>query len=124
MTIAYWCMLAAGVLPYVLAAVAKAGADGFSNRTPRDFLAGLQGWRKRADWAQQNTFEALPLFFAAVLVAHQLQAPQGWVDALALAFVALRVAYALFYIFDKPSLRSLAWLAALLCVIGLFVAAV
>jgi uncharacterized MAPEG superfamily protein len=123
MTIAYWCVLAAGLLPYLFAVSAKAGARGFTNRTPREFLAGLSGWRQRANWAQQNSFEALPLFFAAVIIAHQLQAPQGTVDLLAVAFVLLRIAYGIMYILDRPSLRSLIWAGALACVLGLFAVA-
>ncbi|RFA24804.1 hypothetical protein CAI21_20255 [Alkalilimnicola ehrlichii] len=120
MTIAYWCVLIVGLLPYAFAIAAKAGASGFNNRTPRTFLAGLEGWRKRADWVQHNTFEALPLFAAAVIIAHQLDAAQGTVNTLAVTFVILRIVYGLLYIFDKPTLRSLIWFAALICVIALF----
>lgn len=120
MTMAYWCALATGLLPFVFSLTAKAGARGFSNRTPRAFLADLHGWRQRADWAQQNTFEALPLFLAGVIVAHQLGALQGRVDALAAAFFVLRVLYGLLYIVDRPTLRSLAWFASLACTIGLW----
>ena len=123
MTMAYWCVLAAGLLPYAFAVSAKAGARGFSNRTPRAFLAALDGWRRRADWAQQNTFEGLPLFAAAVIIAHQLAVSQGPLDTLALSYVALRVVYGVMYLLDRPTLRSLAWLAALACVIGLFLLA-
>lgn len=46
---------------------------GFSsndNHNPRDFLNGVQGEAKRANAAQQNSFEIFPAFAAAVLIAH------------------------------------------------------
>lgn len=121
MTIAYWCALATGLLPFLFSVTAKAGARGFTNQAPRAFLADLdEGWRRRADWAQQNTFEALPLFLAGVIVAHQLGAPQAWINALAAAFLVLRVVYGLMYIVDKAALRSLVWFAGLVCTLGLW----
>ena len=63
----------------------------------------------------------LAVLSAAVIIAHLAKAPQQWLDGLALAFVLLRVVYTLFYIYNKPTLRSLAWTAGFLCVIGLFV---
>jgi uncharacterized MAPEG superfamily protein len=79
--------------------------------------------QQRAYWAQLNAFEALPLFAAAVIIAHLAGARQATVDTLALAFVGFRVLYTLAYLYDRPLLRSLLWSGGLLCVIGLFVAA-
>lgn len=120
MTMAYWCALVTGLLPFAFAMIAKAGARDFTNRTPRAFLADLEGWRQRANWAQQNTFEALPLFLAGVIVAHQLAAPQVWVNALAAAFLGLRVLYGAAYIADQAALRSLVWFASLACTVALW----
>lgn len=125
MTLAYWCALAAILLPYVWTGVAKF-SSGFrlrDNHSPRDYLEKLQGPAKRAHWAQLNTFESLPGFLAAVIIAHQAGAPQGAVDALALAYIALRLAYGVLYITDRPTLRSLVWTAGLACIVGLFVVA-
>ncbi|MCS6913164.1 MAG: MAPEG family protein [Myxococcales bacterium] len=83
MTIALWCVLVAGLLPYVATAIAKGGAKGYDNRDPRGWLEKQQGVRRRANFAQMNAFEAFPLFAAGVLVAEHLQAPQGTVDGLA-----------------------------------------
>ena len=52
---------------------------------------------------------------------HLAEAPQFWIDLLALNFVVLRVFYGVLYIADKPSLRSLVWILAIACVVGLFV---
>lgn len=121
MTIAYWCILAAILMPYPLTMVAKSSKRGFDNSKPRAWLGDLEGRGARANWAQMNTFEALPGFVAAVIVAHLAGGPQFWVDLLALNFVAFRIAYGYTYITDKPTLRSIFWFLALGCVVGLFV---
>lgn len=124
MTTAHWCLLAAALLPIACAWIAKAGAFGLrDNAAPRAWAARQAGWRARALAAQANGFEALPLFIAAVLVAHQAQAPQAWVDGLALAFVAARVAYVACYLADLASLRSIVWTLGMACCVGLFVVA-
>nr|MBK7066366.1 MAPEG family protein [Deltaproteobacteria bacterium] len=119
MTTAYWCVLIAGLLPYLAATVAKAGVK-FDNNNPRDWLAKQEGWRRRANAAQSNGFEALPFFAAAVIVAHLAHAPQGRIDTLALGFIAARVAHFAAYLADVAPLRSLVWMAGLGCTIALF----
>ena len=123
MTIAYWCVLAAILLPYVWTGMAKV-IGGFrprDNHNPRDYLDQLEGPAKRAHWAQLNTFESIPGFMAAVIIAHLAQGPQDWIDVLALTYVGLRVLYGILYITDRAALRSLVWAAGLGCVVGLFV---
>lgn len=121
MTTAFWCVLIAGLLPYVATVTAKAGAR-FDNRNPRDWLAKQEGYRRRANAAQANSFEAFPLFAAAVIVAHLTQAPQDRVDMLAMAFVAARVLYLIFYLADWAALRSLVWFAGIATAVAIFVA--
>jgi uncharacterized MAPEG superfamily protein len=121
MTIAYWCVLAAILLPLPFSWIAKSSKSGFDNAKPRDFLGNLEGRGARANWAQMNTFEALPGFIGAVIIAHLAGASQFWVDMLAINFVALRVAYGYLYVVDQATLRSICWILALACVIGLFV---
>lgn len=120
-TIAYWCVLVAAVLPIVCAGIAKYGMfskspreGGFDNHQPRAWLARQTDWRARANAAQANTFEALPFFFAAVIVAHQLQARQAALDILAFMFVVLRIAYVVMYVADMAKTRSAVWALALL----------
>ena len=120
MTIALWCVLIAGLLPYVATAIAKAGAD-YDNRDPRSWLARQQGYRRRAGAAAMNGFEALPLFAAGVLIAQLLHAPQSSANVLAIGFILARSLHLACYLADWATLRSVAWFAALLCVIGLFV---
>jgi uncharacterized MAPEG superfamily protein len=126
MTIAYWMILAAALVPYIGTAYAKFSGGGgktYDNSAPRAGVESLPPARKRAYWAQLNGFEAFPPFAAGVIVASINGATQSCIDALAVTFVALRIAYTLLYIHDKPSARSLVWAAALACVVGLFVAA-
>lgn len=123
MTIALWCILIAGLLPFVFAAVAKAGAEDFDNHSPRAWAARLSGYRQRAWWAQENSFEAFPLFAAAVLVAHVTQGVLPAANALAIAFIAFRIAYGICYLADYHLARSLMWLGGLLCIVGLFILA-
>jgi uncharacterized MAPEG superfamily protein len=125
-TIAYWCVLAAALLPIVCAGIAKYGTmrtspreGGYDNNNPRAWLARQTDWRARANAAQANTFEALPFFFAAVIIAHQLQARQALVDILALLFVALRMVYIAMYVGNMASARSIVWALALFTSVGI-----
>ena len=120
-TIAYWCVLFAAILPIVCAGIAKSGMlttapakGGYDNNNPRSWLARQSDWRSRANAAQANTFEALPFFFAAVIIAHMLQAPQTRLDILALIFIMLRIAYVIMYVGDLAKARSVIWTLALL----------
>lgn len=122
MPVAYWCVLAAGLMPIVVVGFAK--ADGaFDNRNPRDWLAAQDGFRKRAHAAHLNCFEAFPLFAAGVAIASFQKAPQASLDLLAVAFLALRTGYVASYLADKPTARTLFWLAAAAATIALFVLA-
>lgn len=119
MTIANWCVVAAGILPVLTVGMAKATSirsrkmGGYDNNNPRQWEAKVEGWRQRAVSAQNNGFEALPLFVAAVLIAQQAHADQGKIDTLAMAFIAIRVAYVAIYLKDWATLRSLVWAAGL-----------
>jgi uncharacterized MAPEG superfamily protein len=119
-TIALWCVLIAGLLPYAATAISKAGAD-YDNRDPRAWLAQQHGYRRRAGAAAMNGFEALPLFAAAVLIAQLLHARQSSANALAVGFIVARGLHLACYLAGWSTLRSVAWFAGLLCVIGLFV---
>jgi len=127
MTIAQFCLLVACFLPVVCAGLAKSRGfgkrrrdGGFDNNRPREWLAKLDGWQARANAAQANSWEALPVFIAALFVASQHQAAQGTVDALAAGFIAARLAYVVLYLADQASLRSLAWAAGAAANVALF----
>ena len=120
MTIAYACLLFIGLFPYVAAGIAKKGFEGYDNSMPRQWLAKQIGFRARANAAQANLFESLPLFFAAVIIASLSGAPQARLDLLAMGFVIARIAYLMCYIANWPTMRSIVWLMGLICVITIF----
>ena len=97
MTNAYWCVLIAAMMPYIFTFIAKFTGGRYNNYSPREFLEKQEGFRKRANWAQMNSFEAFPAFAAAVIIAHLTGGEQGWIDTLAMAFIALRVVYGALY---------------------------
>jgi len=120
---AYWCILIAALLPYVLALVAKTSAPGFNNRNPRAWLAKGDYRVQRANAAHLNAFEAFAPFAAGVLMAQAAGVYHHRIALLALGFVAMRIAHGVFYVADVPLARSLAWLAGFACVLALMVQA-
>ncbi len=94
-TIAYGCVLLMAILPIICAGLAK-----------------INGLATTASAAQTHTFEALPFFFAAVIIAHLLGAIQIRLDILSLIFVLLRVLYVMLYMAGVAGLRSIIWTAA------------
>ncbi|MGQ0801864.1 MAG: MAPEG family protein [Pseudomarimonas sp.] len=120
MTTAYWCVLAAGVMPYLWVLVSKVTGARYDNRDPRAWQARLSGMPARAHSAHLNSFEAFPLFAAAVIIAQLSAADQSRTDMFAMAFIVLRLLYGICYIADWEKPRSLVWLAAFGCCIGLF----
>jgi len=122
MTIAFICILLAGLLPYFWGVLSKFTAPGYNNNQPRIYLETLQGWRQRSHWAQLNSHETFPLFAAAVIVAHIAGvAPQPKIDLIAIVFIVLRLLYGICYIKDWATIRSLLWGLGLVCNISLFV---
>ncbi len=115
-SLAHWCILAAALLPLLCAYIAKWGSfrlprsqGGYDNADPRGWLARQGDWRARANAAQANSFEGLPFFIGAVLVALQLGVPQARLDLLALLYVLSRLAYIAAYVAGMPTVRSLVW---------------
>ncbi len=76
------------------------------NLYPREEVDDLPPMKRRAYAAHQNAYENFPFFAAAVLVATIMGAPINIVNWLAVAYIALRIAHGILYIFNKPSLRS------------------
>jgi uncharacterized MAPEG superfamily protein len=127
MTISHACILLACLLPIACAGIAKSRGfgkprreGGYDNHNPRAWLEQLQGFQARANAAQYNSFEALPVFIAGVLIAEHSGAAQATVDALAVAFILCRLGYIGAYVTDKANLRSLLWMVGLACCVALF----
>jgi uncharacterized MAPEG superfamily protein len=124
MTTSLWCVLVASLLPIVCVGIAKFSVRGYNNRNPREWLGRLQGMPARANAAQQNSWEALAMFSAAVFAAHLAHAPQSRIDLLAISFIAVRLIYIAVYLANLAALRSLVWTVGLGLCIALFAAGV
>ncbi len=127
MTTPFWCLFAAALLPYLLAPVSgyyRVKQFGtVDNKNPRKQQAESTGVGARAVAAQQNAWEALPVFAAAVIVNHLANADAGTAAMLSMVFVAMRVLHAIFYIADIDKARTGVFLVSAVCWIGLFVSA-
>lgn len=126
MTVAFWCVLIAILLPLICSVIAKVSSGKFRpghNHDPRDFLDRLEGLPRRAHAAQLNGFEVLPGFAAAVIIAHIAgNAQLVTIDVLAVLFITSRLLFIIFYLADLAVMRSIAFLVGLGLIIGLFVA--
>jgi len=123
MTIAYWCVFISILLPTAYTGIAKFGGRGYQakdNLAPREFLERLKGFRKRANWVQMNTHESIPAFMAATIIAHQIGGDQNMIDALAVAYIVLRLIYGLLYMANMGIQRTVVWTLALMCILGMF----
>ena len=124
MSFALWMILVAILLPIVTTGMAKWGASGLDNNRPRLWQETLTGWRKRADWAHRNHFEALAPFAAAVIIAELSHVAQSRIDIIAGTFIALRLTYTAMYVADWAALRSIVWSLGFICVLSLFILSV
>ncbi len=119
MTIAFWCVLVAALLPYVPFGFVK----GLDPKAPRVAVKDLAGLPARAHGAHLNAFEAFPPFAAAVIISHLTLGANPWTNLLALLFLAARGAHLAFYLADMPPYRSATFSVGLLTVIAMFIRA-
>jgi uncharacterized MAPEG superfamily protein len=128
MTIPFWCLFGAVILPYVWFAFAapfrasQFGKD-LDGRTPRAQEKDLRGRASRAHGAHVNAFEALAYFSPAVLVAHVTHADPDWSARLAVVFLVCRVLHGVVYLADRPRPRTILFALGFLASVGLFVLA-
>ncbi len=120
MTIAYWCVLVAALLPIGTVMFARSGSGG-NNHTPWTGIDDLPAPRRRAYAAHRNSYENFPFFAAAVIIATTTGAPVYALNVLAAIYVALRLAFTWLYVNDVPAARSAVFSAALLVNIAIFV---
>lgn len=108
----FFCLLLTMFLPYIPRIfVAKAQYDkGYNNREPRRQQATLTGIGQRAQAAHQNSFEALILFTAAVVLAYVTQVDPSTAGQISIAFVIARVIYIALYLLDLPAARTTIWI--------------
>ncbi len=109
MTIAFWCVLIAALLPYVPFAFVK----GLNPKMPRVGVDSSKGQAARAHGAHLNAFEAFAPFAAAVIIAHVVEGASAFINVLAVLFIVARVAHMAFYLQDRRRcarlLSSPAW---------------
>lgn len=124
MTVPFWCLFVACLLPLVWAFARRPYIEGEpDNKEPRAQAEKLTGKGGRAVAAQANAWEALMIFAPAVIVNHLAGAAAGTASVLCLVWVAARVLHGIFYIQDIDKARSGVFLVGLICVIGLFMGA-
>jgi len=123
MTIAFWCIFIAGVLPYLCAGMAKWGFQNFDNHNPRQWLASQTGFRARANAAQHNSFEAFPFFAVAVIVASIIGVNLEIIDVIAIIFIFARIGFIACYLLDKATLRTIFWTVGIFSIFALFILA-
>jgi uncharacterized MAPEG superfamily protein len=120
-----WCLLIVAVLPILLAFVGgylrNSQLGSFDNNNPREQAKELTGAGSRAYAAQQNAWEALAIFTAAVVAAYITQADPDRAATLAMAFIGFRVLHAGFYLADLAVLRSLSFMGGMVCAVWMFV---
>ena len=102
MTTPFWCLFVVVLLPYVWAGVGggyKAVQLGSVDiDEPRVQAAALTGAGRRAVATQDNAWEALPVFTAAVVVNHLAGAAPGPSAIAAIVFVVARIVHGVAYI--------------------------
>lgn len=119
---AIYAMMTACCLPFVFAIVAKT-LGGFrvqDNADPRQFLANTTGAAARANAAQANSFESLPMFLAAVILSMMFFVPQQVINNFAWLYVAIRIAYGVAYVLNLALFRSILWALSIACIMMLF----
>jgi len=101
MTIPFWCLATASLIPYVLAVATapfrKHQFGTLDNNNPRKQQRELEGTGARLVAAQQNMWEALLVFTIRVFIAHFAKADERASAIAAITFVAARVAHPIFY---------------------------
>ena len=127
MTTPFWCLLIAIFIPNVLAPTAsyfkKQQLGSVDLKEPRHQASQLTGAGARAVAAQENAWESVAVFTAAVLVNHLKGDADAALSAtLAQVYIVARVVHPVAYVANIAPLRSLAFLAGFVCCIWLFLA--
>ena len=108
-------MVVASLLPWAVSIIAKV-SGGFrviNNAHPRDFFQHTTGMAARANAAQQNSYETLPVFV-----------PQSIINVLAWLYVIIRIGYCTAYITNLSTFRSILWVLSMACCLMLFYLAI
>lgn len=114
------------LLPYVMAFIAgyyrKQQLGGVDNQRPREQYAQLTGPGARAVGAQQNAWEALALYTAALLAVVATNTEIQLLALVATIILIARILHGIFYLANLDKLRSLSFLVAFIGCVYLFFA--
>lgn len=100
--------------PFLVVALARL-QKGYDQSAPRAMFDTLPDYAKRATWAHQNSFEALTIYGLAALMAYSTGVNSDYARIAAIAFLAARALYSVFYIINFPIGRSLMFALGSLC---------
>ncbi len=122
LAVTIYALMVACLMPFIWTVVAKitGGFKPRDNQNPRAFLANTTKMAARANAAQANSFESLPMFLAATLMAMYCFVPQVVVNGLVWLYVGIRLMYGLAYVFNLATLRSMLWFLSMACIMMLF----
>jgi uncharacterized MAPEG superfamily protein len=124
MTVPFWCLFAGALLPLVCAgwgaALRKKQLGSLDNEHPRVQALELRGEAARAYAAQQNAWEALAVFTAAVTVNHLAGGDPGLSATASIIWLVARVLHPVMYVRNVVALRSLSFAAAFFSSLWLF----
>ena len=127
MTIPFICLVIGAFLPYLWAFTGSylraRQLGGLDNNNPRQQVAQAKGAAARAYAAQQNAWEALPVFAIAVFMANVADPESVTGNYAAMVWVLARLSHGLLYISDLAAMRSLSFLVGIACVITLITVA-
>jgi uncharacterized MAPEG superfamily protein len=107
-TVLLWGIAIAALLVYLPFLVVAYGRVqvGYDIAAPRAMFDKLPAFAQRATWAHQNSFEAFSLFAAGALMAYVTGVDSSLATVAAIAHLAARFFYSVFYILNVPLLRS------------------
>ncbi|HEY5105969.1 MAG TPA: MAPEG family protein [Caulobacteraceae bacterium] len=121
LTVLAWALVL-GLVQIALSAAVVNGRSGWKyNLGPRDGPPpAVSTLGARLHRAQTNLFETLPLFVAAILIAHVSGREGGSTRLGAELFLGGRLVYLPLYAFGVPVLRTIAWTVAVVGLVLVF----
>ncbi|MCS4307862.1 putative MAPEG superfamily protein [Rheinheimera pacifica] len=105
------------LLPYLAKAplaFAMQKSGGYDNHNPRAQQAALKGFGQRANAAHYNSFEALLIYAAAIIIVVATGTADNTTVTLGWLFVASRLGYLVCYWLDYATLRSTVWVLGMI----------
>lgn len=118
------CLLIVMMMPQVCAWIGGylryKQCGGIDNKHPRLQVAKLEGCAHRAYAAQQNCWEALGMFSAALVAVHMSGIVLDTVSTLCIVFVLVRTVFIVCYLANVDAVRSASFMASLVICLMMF----